>query len=188
MKKLNTLAIVAATSVFMLVGCNSSQTLTPAKQGEVEIVEYCSGKEYVTNDEYFRSQATGTSPNRETAKKKSRSEAEAKLARSIEVLVEVVTENHVNDTQYGNKIEATGVFNEINRSIVKQTLGGAVTICEKLTQKPDGLFVSYIAIELSGDKIANAYNERLSKDERIMAEFNYENFKKTFEEEMSKQN
>ena len=51
MKKLNTLAIAVAASAFMLVGCNSSQTLTPAKQGEVEIVEYCSGKEYVTNDE-----------------------------------------------------------------------------------------------------------------------------------------
>ena len=62
------------------------------------------------------------------------------------------------------------------------------SICEKLTQKPDGLFVSYIAIELSGDKIAKLTNERLSKDERIMAEFNYENFKQTFEEEMSKQN
>jgi hypothetical protein len=187
MKNLNTLAIVFVTASFILVGCNSSQQLTPSQQGEVEIVEYCSGKEYVTNDEYFRAKATGTSPNRETAKKKSRSEAEGKLARSIEVLVEIVTENHVNDTQFGDKIEATGIFNEINRSIVNQTLSGAVTICEKLTQKPDGLFVSYSAIELSGEKIANAYNERLSKDERIMAEFNYENFKKTFEEEMSKQ-
>ncbi len=187
MKNFNTIAIAFVTIGLLLVGCNGSKSVTPSQQGEVEIVEHCSGKEYTTNDKYFRAKATGTSPNRETAKKKSRAEAEGKLARSISVLVEVVTENHVNDTQYGNKIEATGVFNEINKSIVKQTLNGAVTICEKLTQKPDGLFVSYIAIELSGEKIAQAYNERLSNDERIMAEFNYQNFKKTFEEEMNKQ-
>lgn len=186
MKHLNTLVLAFYTVAFFLVGCNNIQQVTPADQGAVEIVEFCTGSDYSTNEDYFRAAATGTSPNRETAKKKSRAEAEAKLARAIQVTVKVVTENHVNDTQYGNKIEATGVFNEINQSIVEQKLSGAVTICEKLTQDPNGYFVSYIAIELSGDKIAQAYNERLSKDERIMAEFNYENFKKTFEEEMNK--
>ena len=46
--------------------------------------------------------------------------------------------------------------------------------------------MSYLSIELSGEGIAQAYNERLSKDERIMAEYNYENFKETFEAEMNK--
>ena len=81
----------------------------------------------------------------------------------------------------------TETFNNLARTIVDQELRGAINICEKITQKPDGSFVSYIAIELSGEQIAQAYNERLSNNERIMAEFNYENFKKTFEEEMNKQ-
>ena len=44
----------------------------------------------------------------------------------------------------------------------------------------------YIAYELSGEQISAAYSERLSNDERIMAEFNYENFKETFNAEMAK--
>jgi hypothetical protein len=80
----------------------------------------------------------------------------------------------------------TETFNNLARTIVNQELRGAIIICEDLTQKTDGSFVSYIAIELSGEQIAQAYNERLSKDERIMAEFNYENFKETFEAEMNK--
>ena len=73
-------------------------------------------------------------------------------------------------------------------SVNEKQLRGAIIICEKLTQKTDGAFVSYIAIELSGEGIAQAYNERLSQDERIMAEYNYENFKETFEAEMNKLN
>tara|TARA_B100000427_G_scaffold325812_1_gene333334 strand:+ start:2944 stop:3510 length:567 start_codon:yes stop_codon:yes gene_type:complete len=187
MKNLNTLVLALATGALMLIGCSGSKQLTPEQQGEVEIIEYCTGSEFNTDKDHFRATATGSSLSRETAKKMSRSNAEDKLARSIESTIEVVTDNYVNSTKFNNKEEVTETFNNLARTIVNQELRGAIIICEKLTQKPDGSFVSYIAIELSGDQIAQAYNERLSNDERIMAEFNYENFKKTFEEEMSKQ-
>ena len=188
MKNLKTLALAFSAVAFLLVGCSGSKSLTPAQQGEVEIIEYCTGSEYNTDKENFRSTATGTSLSRETAKKMSRSNAEDKLARSVEATIEVVTDNYVNSSKFNNKEEVTETFNNLSRTIVDQELRGAIVICERLTQKPDGSFVSYLALELSGDQIAQAYNERLSNDERIMAEFNYENFKKTFEEEMSKQN
>ena len=187
MKNFNTLAIAIAASAMMLVGCKGSKQLTPAEQGEVEIIEYCTGPEYNTDKDYFRATATGTSLSRETAKKMSRSNAEDKLARSVEATIEIVTDNYVNSTKFNNKEEVTETFNNLARTIVDQELRGAIIKCEKLTQKPDGSFVSYIAIELSGDQIAQAYNERLSQDERIMAEFNYENFKQTFEEAMNQQ-
>ncbi len=80
----------------------------------------------------------------------------------------------------------TETFQEMSRTVVDQNLKGAVEICEKLTQKPDGSYVSYVAIELSGEKITNSYNERLSKDEKLKADYNYEKFKETFEKEMTK--
>jgi len=40
---------------------------------------------------------------------------------------------------------------------------------------------------LSGADLVSKYNERLSEDERIRAEYNYERFKETFEAEMAKQ-
>ena len=116
----------------------------------------------------------------------SRSNAENRLARSISATLSIVTDNYVNSTNFNNKEEVTETFNDMARSVVEQELRGAIIICEKLTQKADGAFVSYIAIELSGEGIAQAYNERLSQDERIMAEYNYENFKETFEAEMNK--
>ncbi len=170
----------------ILAGCKGNQAITPSENGEVEIIEYCTGSDYNSDSKHFRATATGESLSRETAKKMSRSNAESRLARSISATLSVVTDNYVNSSSFNNKEEVTETFNDMARTVVEQELRGAIIICEKLTQKTDGAFVSYISIELSGEGIAQAYNERLSKDERIMAEYNYENFKETFEAEMNK--
>ena len=100
--------------------------------------------------------------------------------------MKVVGDNYVNSSEVNNKEQLTETFQEMSRTVVDQNLKGAVEICEKLTQKPDGSYVSYVAIELSGEKITNSYNERLSKDEKLKADYNYEKFKETFEKEMTK--
>jgi hypothetical protein len=186
MKNIHTLTIAFSAFALGLAGCSSSNSITPSQSGEIEIIEYCTGEDYNTDSDNFRATATGESLSRETAKKMSRSNAEDRLARSISATLEVVTDNYVNSTKFNNKEEVTETFHNLARTIVDQELRGAIIICEKLTQKTDGAFVSYIALELSGEQIAQAYNERLSQDERIMAEFNYENFKETFEAEMAK--
>lgn len=180
-------ALVAASSI---VACKSKEK-TVAKEvksrGEVEIIEYCSGEEYFSNAKFFRATATGESIDRETAKKKARSNAMSELGKSINATMKIVGDNYVNSTEFNNKEEVTETFNELARTVVEEQIMGAVKICDKLTQKSDdGKYVSYIALELSGQKIAEKYHEGLSKNEKIKAEYNYENFKKTFEEEMNK--
>jgi len=155
--------------------------------GEVEIYEHCTGAEYFSDNKTFRATATGESMDREGAKKKARSNANAELAKTIKATMKIVGDNYINSTEFNNREEVTETFNEMSRTIVDQELQGAMKICDKLTQKAsNGNYISYIAIELSGQKIADAYNDRLSQDERIKAEYNYENFKETFEEEMRK--
>jgi hypothetical protein len=123
---------------------------------------------------------------RETAKKMARSNAEARLARTINSTIEIVTDNYVNSSSFNNKEEVTETFNDLARTVVNQQLAGAITACERLTQKTDGSYVSYMAVELSGSELVSRYNERLSQDERIRAEYNYEKFKETFNAEMDK--
>ncbi|MBI1267411.1 MAG: hypothetical protein GC193_08285 [Cryomorphaceae bacterium] len=179
--------LLAATVLIGAQGCKKNKEVVEAKPaGEVIINEYCTGDNYMSSKETFRSAATGESMSRETAKKMSRSNAEDELARTISSTLKAVTDNYVNSTKFNNKEEVTETFNNLARTVVDQQLRGAITICDKLTQKPNGSYVSYIAIELSGEDVAAAYNERLSKDEKIMAEYNYEKFKETFEAEMEK--
>ena len=49
----------------------------------------------------------------------------------------------------------------------------------------DKKYIAYLAIELSGSDIADAYVESLQQEERIRAEYNYDQLKNTFEEVMS---
>lgn len=183
-----TLSLLTLSSVLIATtGCNNNKSITPEQAGEVEILEYCSGDDYKSDKDHFRASATGESMSRETAKKMARSNAESRLARSISATLEVVTDNYVNSSQFNNKEEVTETFNDLARTVVNQQLSGAITACERLTQKTDGNYVSYMAIELSGDELVSRYNERLSQDERIMADYNYERFKETFEAEMAKQ-
>jgi hypothetical protein len=160
--------------------------VNPKQQGEVLINEYCSGDQYLSTKDAFRATATGESVDRETAKKKAKSNAMSELSKTISATMKVVGDNYVNSSEVNNKEQLTETFQEMARTVVDQNLKGAVEICEKLTQKPDGSYVSYVAIELSGEKITNSYNERLSKDEKLKADYNYEKFKETFEKEMTK--
>jgi hypothetical protein len=159
---------------------------TPKPTGEVLINEYCTGEQYQSTKDAFRSTATGESMDRETAKKKARSNAQSELAKTISSTMKIVGDNYVNSTEFNNKEEVTETFQEMARTVVDQELRGAVEICEKLTQRENGTFVSYVALELSGSKIADAYNSGLSQNEKLKADYNYEKFKDTFEKEMEK--
>ena len=176
--------LVLGLAVFT-TGCKKSKEVAKPT-GEVEIVEYCSGSEYQSSSKHFRSSATGESQDREIAKKKARSNAASRLATTVSVTVKAVTDNYVSSTEFNNREEATESFNELSRSVVNQELRGAIAICEKLTQRENGVYVSYVALELSGEKLASKYNEKVSEDERIRADFNYERYKKTLQDEMDK--
>ncbi|MFN6378850.1 MAG: hypothetical protein ACK4WD_06220 [Flavobacteriales bacterium] len=183
-----TIALFVAAASFTAVGCKKKNKTVeaPKPAGEVLINEYCSSEEHFSTPEVFRATATGESMDRETAKKKARSNANAELAKTISATMKIVGDNYVNSTEFNNKEEITETFQEMSRTVVDQELKGAMKICDKITQKADGTYVSYIAIELSGSKIADAYNSGLSQNEKIKADYNYEKFKETFEKEMAK--
>ncbi len=183
-----TIAILVAVVTIFGSACKKKKKVveTPKPKGEVLINEYCTGDQYMSTKEAFRATATGESMDRETAKKKARSNANAEMAKTINTTMKIVGDNYVNSTEFNNKEEVTETFQEMARTVVDQELRGAIEICEKLTQREDGTFVSYVALELSGQKIADAYNQGLSQNEKIKADYNYEKFKDTFNKEMEK--
>lgn len=174
------LAIIAAAFV---AGCKSKEKMP---KGESEVVVPCSGSEFFTSNKFFRANSIGESQDQVTSKKKALANARAELASSIQTTVKAVTDNYVNSREMNNKEEVEERFEQLNREIVDQKLTGIKTICEKLMQTQQGTYKTYIAIELSADELVASYNERLSKDERLKIDYDYEKFKETFEKEMEK--
>ena len=177
---------VFAVSTLLVIGCKSKEEVgvSPKEQGEVLLEQYCSGKDFFSDKKTFRASAIGESLDQMTSKKKARSNAQSELAKTMKSTMQIVGDNYVSSTEFNNKEEVTESFNEMARTIVNEELRGAIKICEKFTQTSEGKYKCYMAIELSADKLVAKYHERLSKDEKVKAQYNYEQFKKTFEDAM----
>ncbi|HOO09507.1 MAG TPA: hypothetical protein PKW06_06185 [Cyclobacteriaceae bacterium] len=175
-------ALVAVAAV-LVAGCKGKEKLP---QGEQEIIVPCSGPDYFTNSKYFRANSIGESQDQVTSKKKALTNARNELAQSIQTTVKTVTDNYVNSREMNNKEQVEERFESLNREVVDQTITGVRTLCEKLVKTENGTYKTYVAIELSADELVSKYNERISKDEMLKIDYDYEKFKDTFEKEMAK--
>jgi hypothetical protein len=180
--KIYSLALFAMAAI-VISGCSKKSKLP---KGETEINIPCSGSDYFTNSKFFRANSLGESMDLVAAKKKALSNARGELAASISTTVKGVTDNYLNSREMNNKEEVEERFEQLNREIVNQRLEGIKTICEKQVKTADGTYKTYIAIELSADDLVSSYNERLSKDDRLKIDYDYEKFKETFDKEMEK--
>lgn len=181
------LMISALMSAVVISGCKSKEKAASTKdQGETLIEVYCSGPEFQSNNEYFRANQVGESVDQATAKKKAMSNARADLASAIQTRVKAVIDNYVNSRELNNVEEAEERFESLSREVIDQKLTGVKTICEKTTKTSTGNYKTYIALELAGDELMNAMNARLSQDDKLKIDYDYEQFKKTFDAEMEK--
>ncbi|MEZ7884994.1 MAG: hypothetical protein QMB39_07025 [Bacteroidales bacterium] len=183
MKKLGFLGIAAIGLAFS-TSCGSSQVAPGAD--EVIVQTYCSGPEYMTNATALRFSAIGASMDQMTSKKKALSEARAGLAAQIETKVKGMIDNYVKSSEHQNNEDLTKRYEGLTREILDQTLTGTKVICEQTTKTKDGQFKTYICLELGGPEILSSLNNKMSKDELLKIDYNYEKFKKVFEEEMAK--
>jgi hypothetical protein len=154
--------------------------------GEKEIELHCSGPEFRSDKNNFRANATGESSDMEIARKKATSNCKAALAGQIETVIKGTTDNYVNSREFNNVEEVEERFEALNREVINQQLNNVRTICEKITQTKAGTYKCYMAIEMNVDALEEAMNNRLSKDQRLKVDYDYEKYKETFDKEMEK--
>lgn len=171
-------------AVVTLSQCKSKKDVAQTPPGETRVEVLCSGPEYFSDNEYFRANSVAESQNQANSKRMALSNARAELAAQIEVTVKSVIDNYVQDLTVGNRSEYTQRYEGLSREVINQRLSGTRVICEELTRTPEGMYKTYIAIELSGEEIVNAMNQRISNDERLRLDYDYEKFKETFDGEM----
>jgi hypothetical protein len=165
--------------------CKSSKEVTDVKN-ETLIEVYCSGPDYRSDKSNFRANATGESTDMEIARKKASSNSKAALASQIQTTIKGVTDNYVNSREFNNVEEVEERFEVLNREVVNQQLNNVITICEKITQTKSGTYKCYMAIEMAVDALEEALNNKLSRDQRLKIDYDYEKYKETFDKEMEK--
>lgn len=170
----------------MMPSCKSTKTVATKVGGEIEVLTPCSGTEFQSNAKAFRFSAIGESMDQMTAKKKAMSEARAGLASAINTTVKAVTDNYVKSGNYNNKEELMKNYEGVSREVVTQSLSGTMVVCEKMMMTKAGTYKSYVCLELGGSEILQSLNNKMTNNEMLKVDYNYEKFKKTFDEEMNK--
>ncbi len=172
-----------------MFACSAPKQVAQVQQpDEVDFDVPCSGKEFFTNAEYFRASADGLSSNMSIAKKIAYADARAGLASDIQAKVEIVTDNYSSQHDFNGNQEAKQRFQDLPRIVVNQVVSGTRVICEKMRKTKDGKFHCYVAMELGGEEIIKSMQDRISSDDKLKIDFEYEKFKKEFKEEMAKGN
>ncbi len=181
------MVLVAGTMVIG-TGCGKKKKLAEEKKppaGETALKEYCSGDEFFSDKKHFRANALGESVDQATAKKKAMANARADLASSLQTTIQGVVDNYVNSREYNNREDVEERFEGLTREVIDQQLRGTKVICSQpVMVNSTGKYKYYIALELSGDDIVADYNERITEDEMLKIDYDYERFKETFNQEM----
>ncbi len=173
-------AAISATA--LLSSCGSTKI-----KGERNVDVHCSGPRYLSDATALRYTAIGTSMDQMTSKKKAMSEARAGLAAQIETKIKSVIDNYVKSSIHNNKEDLSNRYEGLSREVVNQSLVGSRVVCEKMTkEKKSGNYKTYVCVELGGAEILKMINDRFSRDEFLKVDYDYEKFKKTFDEEMLK--
>ena len=155
-------------------------------ESELGVFVTCSGSDFLTSKKYFRANSIGASIDKVVSKRKALNNAKADLTASVKILMESVIDSYIKSITFNNVQQVMVRFGGLNREVIKEELVGIKTICENLTKTTDGKFKTYIAIELSAQKLVDKFHERMMKDDLLMIDYDYEKFKDTFEKEMGK--
>lgn len=183
--KLVGLVFLGIALLFGLGACKSTKSYEKAAKATV-IDLPLSSKEYRTDRDYFRAVQSGKSPDLATSKKIALHNAKSELAGNIQSTLKRVTEQFTNQRSIINGQEYANEFNELAREEVNRQLNVVKIIGDKLMREKDGSYIYFIAIEMSKENLLNQISDKVSKDAKLQLEFDKQQFKKIFDEEMKK--
>ena len=190
MKKLSYILAAIIMIAFINTSCKSKKEVTDSKkkpQGEELITSYCAGeKEFMSTNEFFRSSSVGESLDQMVSKKKAMSNVKAELAGLIQTTMKGVIDNYVKSAEANNVEGLEERYEGNTREVINQNLTNVRVICEKQTKTAEGNYKTYICVEINADGIVKGLGNKLSADKELKIDYDYEKFKKTFDEEMKK--
>lgn len=190
MKRFTILLAAIIMIAFVSTSCKSKKDLagkTPKEQGEVLITTYCSDEvQYRSTKEVFRASDVAENMYQDVSGREALSNAKGKLAGFVYTKIQSVSDNYFKTVKVDLDEAGEKRFEGNIREIIKENLSNIRTICEKVTKTEKGKYKTYICIELSADDIAKAVGNKISTDKELKVDYDYEKFKKVFEEEMKK--
>lgn len=180
--------ILLVCTVAILFGINACKTKKPIQNvtGSTEISLPFTGKEYQSDKDFFRAKQLGKSPDLATSKKIALQNAKSELASNVQSLIKTVTDQYTNQRTVGTAQDFENKFEELTREVVNQNLADVKIIGEKTFKETDGSYTYWIAVEMSKTSVLDGINNKISKDAKLLLDYDKKKFEETFNNEMQK--
>jgi hypothetical protein len=178
---------ILAVSALTFNSCKAKKVAAqPIYSDMKEVITPCSDTEYKSDSKFFRATGTASSQDQSTCKRKALLDANANLASSVNRTIKAVTDRYTNERRIGAASEFEEKFDQLVRDVVNQQLTNVTTACSKMFTKKDGLFYSYVAVEVPKDELLNNINNSVSRSQKLQVDYDKVKFEKIFNEEMEK--
>lgn len=183
--KMKFLSLALGVSVALLMSsCGGKQDIAK-KTGFQEIEIPCTEKGQ-SDAAFFRASNVGKSKDLATSKEKALLLCKQRLASLIGSTLKSVTERYASEMDAAGATEFNQNFENMTRDVVNQKLQDITVTCEKTGMTSDGMYETYMAIEVSKEAILNGINSGISRDKKLEVKYDQMKFKEKFDEEMNK--
>lgn len=114
--------------------------------------------------------------------------ARAELATQASATIQRVVDNYTSEYVVGEESEFRQRLQDLSRTVVNQLLVGTPVTCEGTMPSTSiqGATICFACVELTGKSVLDEIANKVSNDEKLRTDFEYEKFKKVFEDEMGK--
>lgn len=184
--KTTNLLLIPAIALLTVVGCKSKKKTVQKETGAIEITVPFSGKEFRSDENYFRAKQIGKSPDLATAKKIAFQNAKSEMASNINSTVKKVTDQYTNQRTVGNTQEFENKFEELAREVVNLEMSNVKEIGEKIFKEQDGSYSYWIAIESGKKEVFEKLDAKISNDAKLKLDYDKQKFQNIFDAEMKK--
>lgn len=177
MKKI-TLFLGVALMMLVMASCGSSKSTSkvcPDCKATTDVFRYL-GQHVASSDRQIQQ-----------ARSQAATKARAELATMVSATVKRVVDNYTSEYITGADSDYRERLQDISRTVVSQLLVGTPVTCEEqVASSTPGNTICYACVELTGKSVLDGIASKVSNDEKLRTDFEYEKFKKVLEEEMSK--
>lgn len=181
MKKI-TLLLGVALMALVMASCGSKKNMTTTKN--LPCPDCISTKDTFR---YLGQHVASSDRQVQQARSIAATTARAELATQVTATIKRVVDNYTSEYISGADSDFNQRVQDLARTVVEQLLVGTPITCEgTMPGSTEGNTICFACVELTGKTVLDGIANKISDDQKLRTDFEYEKFKKVLEEEMSK--
>jgi hypothetical protein len=161
--------IVPLLVVLLIAGCGgSNKKIKAPKAAQMKVPEW-----YVdppANDNQLVGVATATSLDLQTAVDKAKQDGRTEIARQMDIRISGMSKRFVEETGLNDDAELLGMFTQVSRSVVSDSLTGSQVAKQELLREGDG-YRAYVMMAMPIGEANAKLVQKIKAQERLYTRF-----------------